>query len=56
MHIFIDESGDLGSSKGSSQFFVLAAVVVDDPKKLEKDFAKNTKISKSSMQELIVPV
>lgn len=36
MFIFIDESGDLGSRKGSSRYFLLAAVIADDPKPLEK--------------------
>lgn len=36
MFVFIDESGDLGLSKRSSKFFVLTAVIVDEPKKLER--------------------
>ena len=44
-YIFIDESGDLGTKKLSSRYFVMAAIKVDDPKKLdriikEKDYYK----------------
>lgn len=36
MYIFIDESGDLGSGKGSSRYFILAAIIVSSAKPLEK--------------------
>jgi hypothetical protein len=32
-YIYIDESGDLGSKKSSSGYFVLAGVMVSKPKK-----------------------
>ena len=42
-YIYIDESGDLGDSCSSSKYFVIAAVVVDDPKKLTKIIKKTKK-------------
>ena len=43
-YIYIDESGDLGDSYSSSKFFVIAAVIVDDPKKLWKDKGNGKKL------------
>ena len=40
-YIYIDESGDLGSNKSSSGYFVLAGVMVSKPKKLD-NLIKNT--------------
>lgn len=39
-YIYIDESGDLGTKKGSSKYFVMAAIKVEDSKKLEKMIKK----------------
>lgn len=33
-YIYIDESGDLGNSYSSSKYFVIAATIVDNPKRL----------------------
>ena len=41
--IFIDESGDLGTKKLSSRYFVMAAIKVDDPKKLDRIITKTKK-------------
>ena len=40
-YIYIDESGDLGIKYSSSKYFVFAAIVVDNPKKLD-NLIKNT--------------
>ena len=40
-YIYIDESGDLGSKKSSSRYFVLAGIMVSKPKKLDNPI-KNT--------------
>ena len=40
MYIFLDESGDLGFSKGSSKWFLFTLVVVDDARKLERIIKK----------------
>lgn len=42
-YIFIDESGDLGTKKLSSRYFVMAAIKVDDPKKLDRIITKTKK-------------
>lgn len=42
-YIFIDESGDLGTKKSSSKYFVMAAIKVDDPKKLDRIISKTKK-------------
>ena len=42
-YIFIDESGDLGTKKLSSRYFVMAAIKVDDPKKLDRIISKTKK-------------
>ena len=51
-YIYIDESGDLGTKKGSSQYFIISAIKVNDSKKLErvanKIKRKNRKKMKSS--------
>ena len=39
-YIYIDESGDLGTKQGSSKYFVMAAIKVEDSKKLEKIIKK----------------
>ena len=35
-YMYIDESGDLGTKQGSSKFLVLSALVVDDPRELDR--------------------
>lgn len=35
-YVYIDESGDLGRSESSSRFVVIAAVVTEEPRRLEK--------------------
>src|SRR3989338_10061886 len=35
-YMYIDESGDLGTKLNSSKFLVLAALVIDDPKELDR--------------------
>ena len=46
-YIYIDESGDLGDSYSSSKYFVIGAIMVDNPEKLiriiKKTKKKNTK-------------
>ena len=39
-YIYIDESGDLGTKQGSSKYFVMATIKVEDSKKLEKIIKK----------------
>ncbi|PWB88039.1 DUF3800 domain-containing protein [Methanobrevibacter thaueri] len=39
-YIYINESGDLGTKQGSSKYFVMAAIKVEDSKKLEKIIKK----------------
>lgn len=39
-YIFIDESGDLGTKKSSSKYFVMAGVKVDDYRKLDRAIKK----------------
>ena len=41
-YIYIDESGDLGDKYSSSKYFVLAAIVVNNPKNLNR-IIKETK-------------
>ena len=43
--IFIDESGDLGTKSSSSRYFVIAAIKIDDSRKLERLVNKIRKIS-----------
>ena len=40
-YIYIDESGDLGSKYSSSKYFILAGIMVDNPKKIN-NLIKNT--------------
>lgn len=40
-YVYIDESGDLGNSRYSSKYFVLAGIMVNNPKKLD-NLIKNT--------------
>jgi hypothetical protein len=42
-HIFIDESGDLGFSDGSSRYFVFTAALCDDYRELERIIKKARK-------------
>lgn len=35
-YMFIDESGDLGFRKGSSKFLIISALIVDNPKQLDR--------------------
>jgi hypothetical protein len=35
-YIYIDESGDLGDNPLGSRYFVIAAIIVDDPKNLNR--------------------
>ena len=39
-YLYIDESGDLGTKQGSSKYFVMAAIKVENSKKLEKIIKK----------------
>lgn len=48
-YIYIDESGDLGSKQGSSKYFVIAAIKVDDSKKLERIITKVRRYSKKKI-------
>ncbi len=45
MYVYIDESGDTGYTKKSTRYFILTAVVVDDPFVLRR-IAKNVHNSK----------
>ena len=35
-YMYIDESGDLGVKDGSSKYLILAALIVDNPKDLDR--------------------
>src|SRR3989344_1192181 len=35
-YVYIDESGDLGTKQGSSKFLILSALVVNNPKDLDR--------------------
>ncbi len=48
-YIYIDESGDLGTKKSSSKYFVMAAIKVEDSKKLEKIIKKSRRDFKKKM-------
>ncbi len=48
-YIYIDESGDLGTKKGSSKYFVIAAIKVEDSKKLDKIIKKTRRNFKKKM-------
>lgn len=41
-YVYIDESGDLGDKYSSSKYFVIAAIMVDNPQNLKR-IIKNTK-------------
>ena len=44
-YIYIDESGDLGTKKGSSKYFVMTAIKVEDSKKLDKIINKIRRVA-----------
>jgi len=48
-YIYIDESGDLGTKQGSSKYFIMAAIKVEDSKKLDKTIKKSRRESKKKM-------
>ena len=48
-YIYIDESGDLGTKKASSKYFVMVAIKVEDSKKLEKIIKKTRRDLKKKM-------
>ena len=48
-YIFIDESGDLGTKKSSSKYFVMAGIRVDDYKKLDRIITKKRRLSKNNI-------
>ncbi len=39
-YVFIDESGDLGTKKSSSNYFIMAGIKVDEHKKLDRIISK----------------
>ena len=47
--VYIDESGDLGTKKTSSKYFIIAAIKVEDSKKLEKIIKKTRRLFKKKM-------
>lgn len=51
-YIFIDESGDLGSKKSSSKYFVMVGIKVDNPKKLDLIIKKTRQSTKKHMLTL----
>lgn len=48
-YIYIDESGDLGTKKVSSKYFVIAVIKVENSKKLEKIIKKTRRDFKKKM-------
>lgn len=42
-YIYIDESRDLGDSHSSSKYFVIGAIIVDNPKNLNSIIKKTRK-------------
>ena len=48
-YIYIDESGDLGTKQGSSNYFIMAAIKVKDSKKLDKTIKKSRREFKKKM-------
>ena len=48
-YIYIDESGDLGTKKASSKYFVMAAIKVVNSKKLENIIKKTRRDFKKKM-------
>lgn len=51
-HIFLDESGDLGFSKGSSKWFLFTIAIVENPRTLEKIVKKIWKSLKKKHKNL----
>ena len=47
--VYIDESGDLGTKRNSSKYFIIAAIKVEDSKKLEKIIKKTRRLSRKKM-------
>lgn len=48
-YIYIDESGDLGTKKASSKYFIMAAIKVENPKKLDNIIKKTRRDFKKKM-------
>jgi hypothetical protein len=48
-YIYIDESGDLGSKKSSSRYFVIVAIKVDDSRKLDRIIKKTRRLTKKQI-------
>ena len=48
-YIYIDESGDLGTKKGSSKYFIIAAIKVENSKRLDKIIKKTRRDFKKKM-------
>ena len=48
-YIYIDESGDVGTKKASSKYFVMAAIKVENSKKLENIIKKTRRDFKKKM-------
>ena len=48
-YIYIDESGDLGTKKGSSKYFIIVAIKIEDSKKLDKIIKKTRRNFKNKM-------
>ena len=48
-YIYIDESGDLGTKKGSSKYFIIAAIKVENSKRLDKIIKKNRRDFKKEL-------
>lgn len=48
-YIYIDESGDLGTKHGSSKYFIMAAIKVENSKKLENIIKKTRRDFKKKM-------
>ena len=48
-YIYIDESGDLGTKKGSSKYFIIAAIKVENSKRLDKIIKKTRRDFKKEL-------
>lgn len=48
-YIYIDESGDLGTKKDSSKYFIIATIKVEDSKKVDKIIKKIRRNFKKNM-------
>jgi hypothetical protein len=48
-YIYIDESGDLGTKKASSKYFIMAAIKVENSKKLDNIIKKTRRDFKKKM-------